>query len=77
MAAADPPLGLFVPQPGCHDVLVLKHLYVDCECDVHTMLVIAAHIERCDECAEQLAQLRWLKAAVRRCGNAPESPSWL
>jgi anti-sigma factor RsiW len=37
------------------------------------MLVIASHLDECPACAAELAMLRWLKAAVRRCACAPES----
>ena len=60
----------------CRDVLAVIQCYVDVECDVLTMLAIAAHLDHCCTCAEELETLRWLKAAVRRCGAAPESPLW-
>jgi len=63
-------------EPSCLEVLTVIQCYVDCECDVTTMLVIAAHLDRCQVCAEELATLRILKAAVRRCGRAPESLPW-
>lgn len=63
-------------EPSCVDVLAVINWYVDCECDVATMLVIAAHLDACCECCEELTQVRWLKSAVRRCGGAPESRSW-
>jgi hypothetical protein len=57
---------------------VLIQCFLDCECDVHTMMVIADHLDRCPCCASDVQQLRWLKAAVRRCaGAAPESELWL
>jgi hypothetical protein len=62
-------------QPSCGEVLAVINWYVDCECDATVMLVIAAHLDVCCECCEQLAQVRWLKSAVRRCGGAPESRS--
>ena len=58
----------------CVEVLAVINWYVDCECDVTTMLVIAAHLDVCCDCVRELSQLRWLKSAVRRCGGAPESP---
>ena len=64
-------------EPSCRDVLVVIQCYVDCECDVDTMLMIAAHLDCCRQCADELEALRWLKAAVRRCAGAPESRSWL
>jgi len=64
------------PHPSCTEVLAVINWYVDCECDVTSMLVIAAHLDACGECGEQLSQVRWLKSAVRRCGGAPESRSW-
>ena len=63
-------------EPSCLEVLTVIQCYVDCECDVTTMLVIAAHLDRCEVCAGELATLRILKAAVRRCGRAPESLPW-
>jgi hypothetical protein len=64
------------PHPSCVEVLAVINWYVDCECDATTMLVIAAHLDVCCECCEQLSQVRWLKSAVRRCGGAPDSRSW-
>jgi anti-sigma factor RsiW len=59
-------------------VLVLIQCYLDCECDVQTMVVIAGHLDRCPRCAAEVQQLRWIKAAVRRCGaTASESELWL
>jgi anti-sigma factor RsiW len=58
---------------SCPDVLSTIQCYVDCECEVMVMLTIAAHLDACPACAAELATLRWLKAAVRRCGSAPES----
>ena len=58
-------------QPSCVEVLAVINCYVDCECDATTMLVIAAHLDVCCDCCEQLAQMRWLKSAVRRCGGRP------
>jgi hypothetical protein len=58
----------------CVEVLAVINWYVDCECDVTTMLVIARHLDVCCDCVRELSQLRWLKSAVRRCGGAPESP---
>jgi predicted anti-sigma-YlaC factor YlaD len=58
----------------CGEVRAVINCYVDCECDVTTMLVIARHLDVCRDCVEELSQLRWLKSAVRRCGGAPESP---
>jgi len=64
------------PAPSCGDVMVVIQCYVDCECDVTTMLTVAAHLDCCDECAAELATLRALKAAVRRCARASESRPW-
>jgi ribosomal protein L37AE/L43A len=61
---------------SCIEVLTVIQSYADCECDVDTMMVLAAHIEVCGECGDQLMQLRWIKAAVRRCSRAPESSPW-
>jgi len=63
-------------EPTCVEVLAFINWYVDCECDATTMLVIAAHLDACCACCEELSQVRWLKSAVRRCGGAPESRSW-
>lgn len=63
-------------ETSCHDVLAVIQCYVDVECDAWTMLAIAAHLDRCASCVEELEMLRWLKAAVRRCAAAPESPLW-
>ena len=63
-------------EPSCIEVLAIIQCYVDCECDVDTMLVIAAHLDCCPGCCDELASIRWLKAAVRRCSGAPESPLW-
>ena len=67
-------------QPSCVEVLAVINWYVDCECDATTMLVIAAHLDACCTCCEELSQVRWLKSAVRRCGgkseSAPESKLW-
>ncbi len=63
-------------EPSCLFVLTVIQCYVDGECDVTTMLAIAAHLDRCETCTEELATLRILKAAVRRCGRAPESLPW-
>jgi hypothetical protein len=60
-------------RPSCVEVLAVINCYIDCECDATTMLVIAAHLDVCCDCCEQLAQMRWVKSAVRRCGGAPES----
>jgi hypothetical protein len=65
-----------VVEPSCREVLVIIQCYVDCECDVTTMLIIADHLDWCPSCSNALAELRWLKAAVRRCAGAPESRSW-
>lgn len=64
------------PEPSCIEVLAVINWYVDCECDITTMLVIAAHLDACCGCCAELSQVRWLKSAVRRCGGAPESPPW-
>jgi len=58
---------------SCIEVLAVIDWYVDCECDATTMLVIAAHLDACCGCCEELSKVRWLKSAVRRCGRAPES----
>jgi anti-sigma factor RsiW len=50
-------------------VLVIIQCYVDCECDVTTMLTIATHLDACSACREELDGLRALKAAVRRCAG--------
>jgi anti-sigma factor RsiW len=63
-------------ETSCRDVLAVIQCYVDVECDVWTMLAIAAHLDQCCACVEELEMLRWLKAAVRRCAAAPESPLW-
>jgi hypothetical protein len=63
-------------EPSCAEVLAFIDWYVDCECDATTMLVIAAHLDACGGCCDELLTLRWLKSAVRRCGGAPESRSW-
>jgi len=74
VVAPEPSLQLS-PHPSCVEVLAVINCYVDCECDAMTMLVIATHLDWCCECGEQLAQMRWLKSAVRRCGGASESAS--
>ena len=63
--------------PSCREVLAIIQCYVDCECDVETMLVIAAHLDQCAPCCDELAGFRWLKSAVRRCSGGSESGSWL
>jgi hypothetical protein len=63
-------------ETSCREVLAVIQCYVDVECDLWTMLAIAAHLDCCRTCAEELQALRWLKAAVRRCAAAPESPLW-
>jgi anti-sigma factor RsiW len=55
-------------------VISIIQCYVDGECDAHTALAIADHLDRCRHCQEELANIRWLKAAVRRCHGRPESP---
>jgi hypothetical protein len=74
-------------EPSCGEVLAIIQCYVDCECDVTTMVMIATHLDACERCDAELRTLRWLKAAVRRCaehdaGDAPrryraESRLWL
>ena len=54
----------------CREVLAVIQCYVDGECDVLTMLAIAAHLDACGACTDELESLRWLKAAVRRCAGA-------
>jgi anti-sigma factor (TIGR02949 family) len=66
-----------VTEPSCRDVLAVIQCYVDGECDLRTMMAIASHLDHCCACTEELQMLRWLKAAVRRCVRAPESPLWL
>jgi len=61
-------------ETSCHEVLAVIQCYVDTECDVSTMLVVAAHVDCCHACAGELESLRWLKAAVRRCGGAAGAP---
>ncbi len=70
------PFHVAVTQPSCRDVLAVIQCYVDGECELWTMLAIAAHLDHCCACLEELEMLRWLKAAVRRCAGAPESPLW-
>ena len=65
-----------VSEPACHVVLAEIQCYVDYECEVFLMLAIAAHLDRCPECREELEALRWLKAAVRRCSGGAESRLW-
>ena len=55
--------------PSCLEVLVIIQCYVDCECDVTTMLTIATHLDACPACREELDGLRALRAAVRRCAG--------
>jgi hypothetical protein len=70
--------------PSCPEVIAIIQCYVDCECDVATMVAIAAHLSRCEACDAELQALRWLKAAVRRCAGhdasvwriQAESRSW-
>jgi anti-sigma factor RsiW len=52
-------------------VLVIVHRYVDGECDLETALAVAAHLDACPECEHEVLEIRWLKAAVRRCGGRP------
>ena len=56
-------------EPSCAEVLAFIDWYVDCECDVTTMLTIATHLDACPACREELDALRALKAAVRRCAG--------
>jgi anti-sigma factor RsiW len=67
-------LPLSVPSvlPECCDVLVFVHRYVDGECDLETALAVAAHLDACPECGYEVLEIRWLKAAVRRCGRCPD-----
>jgi hypothetical protein len=58
-----------VSEPSCREVLAIIQCYVDCECDVITMVMIAGHLDVCDACGAELRTLRWLKAAVRRCAD--------
>jgi hypothetical protein len=74
------PVGFLVTAPdmstravSCAEVLALIQCYLDCECDAVDMVVIACHLDRCPGCARELLELRWIKAAVRRCAGAPES----
>jgi anti-sigma factor RsiW len=64
-------LGLVVAasEPSCQEVLAIIQCYVDGECDVVTMVMIASHLDGCEHCDAELRTLRWLKAAVRRCGR--------
>jgi anti-sigma factor RsiW len=57
--------------PKCCDVLVIVHRYVDGECDLETALAVAAHLDNCPQCEHEVLEIRWLKAAVRRCGGRP------
>ncbi len=50
----------------CSEVLDVIQAYVDGECDVHTALAIAAHLDACCGCEDEAATYRWLKAALRR-----------
>jgi hypothetical protein len=61
---------------SCAEVLALIQCYLDCECDAVDMVVIAHHLDVCRFCSDELLALRWLKAAVRRCGSGRESGSW-
>lgn len=63
-------------ETSCHEVLVIIQCYVDYECDVVTMLAVASHLQACKVCRDELETLRALKAAVRRCTGAAESPVW-
>ena len=58
------------PEPSCGPVLAVIQCYVDVECDARTMVAIARHLDRCPTCRAELEVLRWLKAAVQRCGGA-------
>jgi len=63
-------------ETSCFEVLALIQRYADGECEVSLACAVSSHLERCGHCACELEQLRWLKAAVRRCHRAPESPAW-
>jgi anti-sigma factor RsiW len=63
-------------ETSCFEVLALIQRYADGECDMSLAVAVSSHLEGCGLCACELEQLRWLKAAVRRCHGAPESPSW-
>lgn len=51
---------------SCDDLVDDLQLYVDGECGVDTAVTVAAHLDRCPTCAEEVATYRWLKAALRR-----------
>ncbi len=66
-------------EPTCHEVLDVVQCYVDHECDLATMMAVAAHLDACDTCLAEVLMLRWLKAAVRRCAaptRAANFPLW-
>jgi len=52
--------------------LVFVHHYVDGECDLETALAVAAHLDACPDCGQAVLEIRWLKAAVRRCGRGSD-----
>ena len=74
MPARGLPLAIPVADddPSCLEILVIIQCYVDCECDATTMLTVAAHLDVCPPCREELDGLRALKAAVRRCSGLTE-----
>jgi anti-sigma factor (TIGR02949 family) len=70
------PVVLSAGPTACLEVLRRIQLYADGECDQAVSCAIAAHVERCPHCSRELRQLYWLKAAVRRCADTPESGPW-
>jgi hypothetical protein len=57
----------------CFHILGVIQVYADGECDVSIALAVASHLDTCPHCRAELASLRWLKSAVRRCHGRPES----
>jgi anti-sigma factor RsiW len=51
---------------SCDEIVDDLQLYVDSECDVDTAVAVAAHLDVCPACAEEVATYRWLKSALRR-----------
>ncbi len=58
---------------ACFHVLGIIQAYADGECDVAIALAVATHLDTCPHCRQELASVRWLKSAVRRCHGRPDS----
>ena len=59
---------------NCRETQALIHGYADGELDLVTSLEVERHLQECPECAQALASLQAVRAAVKNCGLYAQAP---